>query len=283
SRDALIGSMADGLTSFYGGFVIFSVLGFMAKEANTTVDKIATQGPGLALVAYPEAISKLPLPPLWATVVSGMVDAFPRQLSKWRAPLTLALSITSYLISLPVATKGGIYVFQLLDWYVAAFCVILTSFLECIIIGWIYGVERFSADIELMLGTRPSIVMKLCWCFITPFLMLVAFIFTIATYTLPTYDGYVYPDYANAAGFVISVIPLLPIPFFMVKELLSRQGSFSQRLRQSLQPDPTWGPSQKEYRPLYAQKLPHKRTAFKAVFQRNPINGTRVHLTSSDV
>nr|KAG5712675.1 hypothetical protein BaRGS_029730 [Batillaria attramentaria] len=124
-RDALIGSMADGLTSFYGGFVIFSVLGFMAKEANTTVDKIATQGPGLALVAYPEAISKLPLPPLWAvlfftmllalgldsqfgmfeTVVSGMVDAFPRQLSKWRAPLTLALSITSYLISLPVATK----------------------------------------------------------------------------------------------------------------------------------------------------------------------------------
>ena len=36
--------MADGLTSFYGGFVIFSVLGFMAKEANTTVDKIATQG-----------------------------------------------------------------------------------------------------------------------------------------------------------------------------------------------------------------------------------------------
>ena len=36
--------MADGLTSFYGGFVIFSVVGFMAKEANTTVDKVATQG-----------------------------------------------------------------------------------------------------------------------------------------------------------------------------------------------------------------------------------------------
>lgn len=43
-RDAVIASLADGLTSFYGGFVIFGVVGFMAKEANTTVDKIATHG-----------------------------------------------------------------------------------------------------------------------------------------------------------------------------------------------------------------------------------------------
>jgi len=35
--------------------------------------------------------------------------------------------------------QGGIYVFQLLDWFVAAFCVVLTSLIECIIIGWIYG------------------------------------------------------------------------------------------------------------------------------------------------
>ena len=40
----MIGSLADGLTSFYGGFVIFSVVGFMAKEANTTMEKVATQG-----------------------------------------------------------------------------------------------------------------------------------------------------------------------------------------------------------------------------------------------
>lgn len=300
-RDAVIGSMADGLTSFYGGFVIFSVVGFMAKEANTTVDKIATQGPGLALVAYPEAISKLPLPPLWAvlfftmllalgldsqfgmfeTVVSGLVDAFPKLLSRWRAPLTLTLAIASYLVSLPVATKGGIYVFQLLDWYVAAFCVILTSFLECLIVGWIYGVDRFSSDIELMLGKRPSTLMKLCWCFITPFLMLMAFIFTCATYTLPTYDGYVYPAEANALGFFISVIPLLPIPFFMVKELLSHKGSFMQRLRQSVQPDPTWGPSLKEYRPLYTEQFPRRRCAFTAVFRRSPTNEQRVQLKSS--
>lgn len=52
-----------------------------------------------------------------------------------------------------------------------------------------------------------------------------AFIFTCATYVLPVYDGYVYPAEANALGFFISVLPLLPIPFFMVKELMSHEGS----------------------------------------------------------
>ena len=43
-RDALIGSMADALTSFYGGFVIFSVLGYMSYEAKLPIDKVATSG-----------------------------------------------------------------------------------------------------------------------------------------------------------------------------------------------------------------------------------------------
>ena len=40
----MIASLADGLTSFYGGFVIFAVVGFMAKEANVTVEEVATEG-----------------------------------------------------------------------------------------------------------------------------------------------------------------------------------------------------------------------------------------------
>ncbi|XP_076448798.1 sodium-dependent proline transporter-like [Babylonia areolata] len=302
-RDAIIGALADGLTSLYGGFVIFSVVGFMAYEANSTVDKVATQGPGLALVAYPETISKLPLPPLWAilfftmllalgldsqfgmfeTVVSGMVDAFPRQLSKRRGTLTFVLAIASYLISLPIATRGGIYVFQLLDWYVSAFCVLLTSLIECIIIGWIYGVDRFSGDIELMLGHRPGLFMKLCWCFVTPFLMLMAFIFTTVTYKLPVYDGYVYPTEANFLGFLISVIPLIPIPIFMVRELMRHRGSLRHRFLQCLQPDPTWGPSRKEYQPMYAQQLPSKRSPLSTIFKRHVPRTDNVTHTSSHV
>jgi len=35
--------------------------------------------------------------------------------------------------------QGGIYLYQLVDWYFAAFCVLIISFLECVLIAWVYG------------------------------------------------------------------------------------------------------------------------------------------------
>ena len=35
--------------------------------------------------------------------------------------------------------QGGIYLYQLVDWYFAAFCVLIISFLECFLIAWVYG------------------------------------------------------------------------------------------------------------------------------------------------
>lgn len=31
------------------------------------------------------------------------------------------------------------YVFQILDWYSAAFSVMVIAFLECIVVSWVYG------------------------------------------------------------------------------------------------------------------------------------------------
>jgi len=36
------------VTSFFAGFVIFSVLGYMSKKSHTPIDKVATEGNSLA-------------------------------------------------------------------------------------------------------------------------------------------------------------------------------------------------------------------------------------------
>ena len=43
-RDSLIVGIINCGTSIFAGFVIFSILGFIAHEKGTTVDKVATDG-----------------------------------------------------------------------------------------------------------------------------------------------------------------------------------------------------------------------------------------------
>ena len=62
----MVVSILDTLTSIISGLVIFSVLGAMAKDLEVAVEDVVKGGPGLAFVAYPEALSRLPLAHLWS-------------------------------------------------------------------------------------------------------------------------------------------------------------------------------------------------------------------------
>ena len=57
------------------------------------------------------------------------------------------------------------------------------------------------------------------------FLFQIAFIVTVTTYKEPDYgDGYIYKQYAIVVGFFISIIPILPLPVVMVKEIANQSG-----------------------------------------------------------
>ncbi|CAH8640821.1 unnamed protein product [Heterobilharzia americana] len=67
-RDAVIVAVINCLTSVYAGFIIFANLGFMAYKKNTTVAAVASGGPGLAFVVYPEAITNMPFSSFWSVL-----------------------------------------------------------------------------------------------------------------------------------------------------------------------------------------------------------------------
>lgn len=199
-KDAWYGTLADGLTSFYAGFVVFSILGFMAKDVGLTMEEISksASGPGLVFVAYPEALTKLPMPHLWGvlfflmlitvgvdsqfgmfeTVSSGLADRFPKLLNSRKVLTTACLCVFLFVFGIPFTTNGGVYLFQLIDWYASSFCITFGSFLECIIISWIYGAERYSRDIEMMIGRPMPILMRISLCVVTPIVMLDQWLYT---------------------------------------------------------------------------------------------------------
>ncbi|ESP00137.1 hypothetical protein LOTGIDRAFT_238683 [Lottia gigantea] len=165
--------------------------------------------------------------------------------------------------------SGGIYVFQVIDWYIAAITVYVITILECIVIGWIYdlcqqvaavveqpvadrlcqlqGTERFYDDLEVMLGNRPSRIFKILWKFITPAILATVLLTTLTQYTLPTYGDYQYPVSAGILGWFIALITALPILIWMLKTLFQAKGSIKERLKQSFQSNANWGPSEKKY------------------------------------
>lgn len=84
----------------------------------------------------------------------------------------------------------------MVDYYGGTFVAIIVGVLEIITIFWIYGLSNFINDMEFMLGKRLGAHWRFCWLLVTPLLMIVILIYTIAIYEPPKYDGMRFPDYA---------------------------------------------------------------------------------------
>ncbi|KTG18082.1 hypothetical protein cypCar_00029608, partial [Cyprinus carpio] len=72
-RDCLWLCLLNSATSLVAGFAVFSVLGFMANAQGVSIEEVAESGPGLAFIAYPQAVAMMPLPQLWAVCFFIMI------------------------------------------------------------------------------------------------------------------------------------------------------------------------------------------------------------------
>ncbi|XP_021046081.1 sodium- and chloride-dependent betaine transporter isoform X2 [Mus pahari] len=262
-RDSIALCFLNSATSFVAGFVVFSILGFMSQEQGVPISEVAESGPGLAFIAFPKAVTMMPLSQLWSCLffimllflgldsqfvcmeclVTASMDMFPQQLRKSgrRELLILAVSVVCYLVGLLLVTEGGMYIFQLFDYYASSgICLLFLSLFEVICIGWVYGADRFYDNVEDMIGYRPWPLVKISWLFLTPGLCLATFFFSLSKYTPLKYNNvYMYPSWGYSIGWFLAFSSMACVPLFIVITFLKTQGSFKKRLRRLITPDPS--------------------------------------------
>ncbi|XP_022100179.1 sodium- and chloride-dependent glycine transporter 1-like isoform X2 [Acanthaster planci] len=273
-RDAMIVPVINCATSIFAGFVIFSIMGNMAYELKVPVSEVVQEEFGLAFIAYPEAVARLPISPLWSllfffmlltlglgsqlciveTVVTSIVDEFPRYLRSRKFWVLAMYSTLGFLVGLNCVTQAGNYWVILMDKYAADFALLIFGLCECIGLGWLYGVRRFFNDIRCMISDRlvDFPLFKwwgVQWCALTPAILSFVLLFNWIDWEVPKAGEKDFPMGAHIIGWVMISSSISAIPTVMIYELVFKgEGNIIERFRRATTSKPSWGPALKLHR-----------------------------------
>ncbi|XP_047237381.1 solute carrier family 6 member 4b [Girardinichthys multiradiatus] len=259
-RDAIVTSLVNCLTSFVSGFVIFTVLGYMAEMRKVEVEDVAKdKGPSLLFITYPEAIANMMGSTFFAiiffvmmitlgldstfggleAIITAVLDEYPDYFSHRRELFVLGLVVICFLGSLSTLTNGGAYVVKLLEEFGVGCSIIAVGFLEAIAVSWFYGIKRFSNDVQAMLGQAPGLFWRVCWVAISPAFLAYIIVSSLLKAPPLTLFDYKYPDWSITVGYIIGFSSFMWIPIYMVYKLVWTPGSLKQRLAVCLRPERT--------------------------------------------
>ncbi|XP_054164673.1 sodium- and chloride-dependent glycine transporter 2-like [Oppia nitens] len=281
-HDAMIVSILDTITSIISGLVIFSVLGAMANDLgpDVKVSDVVKSGPGLAFVTYPEALTRLPFPQIWSVlfflmlfllgldtefaVLENVLTSFSDEipfLRKHKLKFCVVTGIVCFSLGLPCVTRGGQYIFNLMDNYGGSIPLVFIGVFECIALMWIYGFDRFAFDMDFMLGKQLGLYWKIMWKYTSPIILSFILVYMIINFKPLKYGEYDYPDWADALGICLTLVIILQVPIWAIYAIYSQNKgqTFREKIELSLINSEDWGPRdltlRHEWKTKYANSL----------------------------
>lgn len=143
----------------FTAFGVFAILGFMAVNSGIPIDQLIAEGTSLIFIVFPTifdamgGIGKI-LGPLFFLAIlfagitsavgffeplaNSLADKF--RISRKRAATILC--IIGFLISLCFTSGIGSYLVSIVDGFVNEFGILFIIALQCIIFGWLYGIDH---------------------------------------------------------------------------------------------------------------------------------------------
>ncbi|KAG8182150.1 hypothetical protein JTE90_014560 [Oedothorax gibbosus] len=264
-KDVLIIGIGDMLTSLFSGFVVFSMLGFMALQLHTSVANVVSSGTGLAFIAYPDAIARMPVAPLWAllfffmlfllgidsqfasveTILTFVFDQFPA--TRQKKPLVVcAVGIFLFLLGLPLTAQGGVYLLEVMDTYAAGWPYLVIGLCELFVIAYVYGMNRFMDNLTEMTGWKPGVWIRshlvVTIMTISPIVIGVILLMSWIYFEPLKLGDYVFPTWGNAIGWTLAMIPIACIPLGALWQAATKHTDLPllKRLRKLTQSTDKW-------------------------------------------
>lgn len=224
TANAFITSLANCGTSFFAGFAVFSTLGYLAQSMGVTVPEVTTSGLGLAFVTYPTAINLLPVASqlfgalFFLLLLTLGIDSAFSQVEpvvgsiadkwgfnkKWVLP---SVCIFGFIVGIPFTTRGGFYWVDIVDHFIATYGLTLVGFLECIVIGYVFGASEIRGYINSVSDVRIGPWWDVFIKFITPIVLGVSFVMQLTKLIQRGYGGY--PIWTAFTGIGLLIILLI--------------------------------------------------------------------------
>ncbi|XP_007241499.3 sodium-dependent neutral amino acid transporter B(0)AT1-like [Astyanax mexicanus] len=218
------------------------------------------EGTGLAFIVFTEAITKMPIAPLWSVLffimlfclglstmfgnIEGVVvplqdlNILPRTWPK--EVFTGITCLVSFFLTLLFAQRSGSYWVALFDSFAGSVPLLTVGFFEMLAVVYIYGLDRFNKDIEFMIGRRPGVFWQISWRIISPLIVLIILLAYLITVTSeqPTYTAWdpqsssfpaltrkTFPWWINIIIFLLAGIPSLAVPVVSLWKFLQKRCS----------------------------------------------------------
>lgn len=196
-NNAFITGLLDCAFSLLSAIMVFSILGNMAYQNGVTIDKVATQGVGLAFITIPNALNAMTAPwgqiigPLFflslffagissaISVVETTIIAFMDKFHLSRLKVTTFITIIGFTISLLFCSRLGVEALSVTDSFINNVGILLSGIIEIILLAWFFDVRSIQEHVNLYSDFKARGWWRFFITFVAPISLIVLVAFNL--------------------------------------------------------------------------------------------------------
>lgn len=181
ARNTWVVSLSNSLFSFFSGFAMFTVIGFLAHKQGDTIEQLnggesgednTLGGYSLSFVTFPVALNLLgsdgvgqffcalffamlillgfdSAMNLIESATAALKDQSPL-FARHEALCVLAICGVGFFPGVLMSSQGGSVIMDTIDHFSSTYCLLVVGLMECIVVGWVYDLVPLDEESQLL-------------------------------------------------------------------------------------------------------------------------------------